>query len=300
MPAAGLNGRELLDGDDRLAGRRGADHHVGLGNRFEQLVPRPRLAAPSPGHLGRPVRAAVDHGHAPGPLVLEVLERLLGHLAGADDQRPLVVEPLEDLLGEIGDRHAGNAHAALVDRRLAGHAFGGLQGRLKGRVQQRASGPFLGGRLVGLLHLGEDLRLADHHAVQAGGDRKQVLRRLVARPQTEVLDDRRRLQFVEPGEKGGQLRSARALGVLAGGVEFHAVAGGKQHGLHPGKLLAVSAQGPPGLVGVEGEPFAERDRRVVVAAPNNLEVHGPTPPCRVSPERTIASTITRNTKLTTV
>ena len=61
----------------------------------------------------------IDHRNLPRAFVAQVAQRLFGHFAGADHQRLLIVEALEDLPGEVGHRHAGNAHAALVDGGLA-------------------------------------------------------------------------------------------------------------------------------------------------------------------------------------
>ena len=61
-----------------------------------ELLPRHGLAAPAAGQLDRPVQVPVDDRHPADAFLLQVAERLLGHLAGADHQRLLVVEALED------------------------------------------------------------------------------------------------------------------------------------------------------------------------------------------------------------
>ena len=124
-----------------------------------------------------------------GAFVLQVAQRLLAHLAGADDEHLLVVEALEDLAGEIADRHAGDAHAPLVERGFAGHALGHADGRLKNAVGQGAGALAVLGQLVGLLHLGEDLRLADHHAVEAGRHGEQVPHGVLAGALEQIVED---------------------------------------------------------------------------------------------------------------
>ena len=64
------------------------------------------------------------------PASVEVLQRFLGHLAGADDEHALVVESFEDSRGEVGDRDAGDADAMAVERRFAGDAAGECGWRL--------------------------------------------------------------------------------------------------------------------------------------------------------------------------
>ena len=181
--------------------------------------------------------------------VAQVAQRFLGHFAGADHQRLLVVESLEDLLGEIGHGHAGDAHAALVDGGLGGHATGDADGRLKGRVQQRPGVVVLDGRLVGLLHLGENLRLADHHAVETGGHGEQVPHRLFADVMIQVRRDLRRIELVEAGQKARHLLAAGGHGRLAGRVDLDAIARREQHRFRLAKHPPPMVQGLPGLLG---------------------------------------------------
>ena len=55
------------------------------------------------------------------------------------------------------------------DTGLCVDALGGEQGLLTQIVQERPHVAASGGRLIGLLHLAEDLPFAQHHAVQTGG-----------------------------------------------------------------------------------------------------------------------------------
>ena len=64
------------------------------------------------------------------------------------------------------DRHAGDAESPLADRRLALHLLADRDGALEQRVEHRARRPELARRVVGVAHLPEDLRLADHHRIQ--------------------------------------------------------------------------------------------------------------------------------------
>ena len=231
-------------------------------------------AAPLPGQLAGPLEMPVDHGDPPRALVAEVTQRFLGHLARADHQRLLVVESLEDLPGEVGHGHAGNAHAALVDGRFGGHAAGDADGRLKGRVQQRPGVVVLDGRLVRLLHLGENLRLAHHHAVQAGGHGEQVPHRLLADVVIQVRRDLGRIELVEAGQEAGHL--------LAAGRPRP-----PRRPRRPPPGCTSTAAPPPSLrntrrqwsraspvcSGPKRQPLADGDRRAVMAATDDLDVH---------------------------
>ena len=82
-----------------------------------------------------------------------------------------------------------------------GHAAGDADGGLKGHVQQRAGGLALGGRLVGLFHLGQDLRFAQHHAVQAGGHAEQVPHGRFIGADEQVRHDLAGIELMEAGEE---------------------------------------------------------------------------------------------------
>ena len=191
------------------------------------------------------LEAAIDHGHVVRAFVLQVAQRLLAHFAGADHQHVLVVESLEDLAGEIADRHAGNADAPLVQRGFGGHALGHADRGLKDAVRQRAGALAVLGQLVGLLDLRQDLRLADHHAVETGRHGEQVPHGVFARPLEQVVED-----FVhrQPVKVGHELRdflvAGTRLGVFGGRVDLHAVAGREQHGLGLRKALRAGRRAP--------------------------------------------------------
>ena len=263
--------------DDRLAGAGDADHQVGFGQGQGEPFPRDGTAPPSPGQLDRPVEAAVDHGDVAGPLVAEVLQGLLGHLAGADDQGVLVVEPLEDLLGEVGHGHAGDAHAPLLDAGLRGHAPGDLHRGLKGRVGQRPGRLLLHGKLVGLLDLGEDLRLAHHHAVQAGGHAEQVLHGLAVGVLKQVGGDLAGIQVVAPGEELGHHVAAGHRVAAGGHVQLHPVARRKQHRLDLRILPPQPRKRRAGLLGAKRQALPDGDRRLVVTTADHLQLHAKSP-----------------------
>ncbi len=133
--------------------------------------------------------------------ILQIAERFFAHLAGADHQHLLVVEALEDLGGEVAHRDAGNAHAALVQRGFGGHALGHAHGGLKNAVRQRAGTVAALGHFVGLFDLGEDLRLAHDHAVEAGGDHEQVPHGILAGALEQVVEDLVDRQAVKVGHE---------------------------------------------------------------------------------------------------
>ncbi len=259
-----------------LARSRGADYQVGGDQGGGQFFPRPGPALPAVGQLGGPLEMPVQHGDRSGALVAEVSQRLLGHLAGPDHQRLLVGQPLEDLAGEIGHRHAGHAEPPAVDGRFIAHPPGDAQGRLERRVQQRAGRVVLGRRLVRLLHLGQDLRLAQHHALQAGGHGEQVPHGRLALVSVQVRGHLGRIELLEAGQETAHLLG-RGQGQLARRVDLDPIAGREHHALHPAKHPPPLIQDLGELLGAHRQAFANRDRRAMMAATDDLGVHEPPP-----------------------
>ena len=158
--------------------------------------------------------------------------------------------------------------------RFAGDALGDPRGGLKDAVRQRAGALAVLGQLVGGFDLRQDLRLADHHAVETGGDGEQMPHGVVAGPREQLVEDFVDRQLVEIGHELGHGFMRRApLGIFAGRVDFHAIAGRQQHGLDLGEAGAQPVERGLGLRGAEGQPLAERDRGLMMAAANHLQFH---------------------------
>lgn len=196
---------ELLGGDDCPSGAGGADDQIRGGKGRVQFPPGAGPPVPMCGQLAGALETAVDNGYQLCPFVPKVTQRLLRHFAGADDERLLVVEAFEDSAGEVGHCHAGNAHSALVDGGFGGYAAGDADGRLESLVQERPGCLALRGRLIGLLHLGEDLRFAQHHAVQAGCHAEQVPHRRFVGIDEQVGHDVARIDAMDAGQEYADL-----------------------------------------------------------------------------------------------
>ena len=160
-----------------------------------------------------------------------------------------------------------------MDGGFRGHAAGDADGRLKGHVQQRPGGLALGGRLVGLLHLGQDLRFAQHHAVQAGGHAEQVPHGRFIGVDEQVRHDLAGIELMKAGQKVADFLHAGDRRRLAGGVDLHAIAGGKQHAFHVAERKPPLLQGLFRLLPAEGQAFADDDRSAMMAAADDLDVH---------------------------
>ncbi len=143
----------------------------------------------------------------------------LDHLARADEQHTLLVEPFEDAFRKM---HGGGGHRDDVgtDGRGRAHFLRHREGALEQLVEQRAEGAGLFGGTRRLLHLAEDLWLAEHHRVEAGSDAEHVAHRILLRMAIEVgLDAARRQRVIlgQPVHRRGRL--------FGSAIQFHAVAG---------------------------------------------------------------------------
>jgi hypothetical protein len=156
---------------------------------------------------------------------------------------------------------------ALADLRLAAHALPRLDRRLEDRVEARAHRPRLRGRVVGALHLGEDLVLAEHERVEARRHAEQVrdgLRALVA------VEDGLDLREGLPRRLGEELREALVGRVR---VELDAVARREEHGLP----CARDGDGPLLRLDLgarrDRELLPHLERRGAVRQADNPEIH---------------------------
>ena len=160
-----------------------------------------------------------------------------------------------------------------MDGGFGGYAAGNADGGLKGHVQERTRGLALGGRLVGLLHLGQDLRFAEHHAVQAGGHAEQMPHGGFIGVDEQVRHDLAGIELVKAGQKMADFFHAGDRRRLAGRIDLHAIAGGKQHAFHVAERKPPLSQGLFRLLPAESQAFADADRSAMMAATDDLDVH---------------------------
>ena len=106
----------------------------------------------------------------------EVRGHQFDHLAGADEQHADLAQVLEQLRRQP---HRGGGHADRMGADLGrgAHLLGDRERALEQLVQRRAQRAGLVGLAHGLLHLAQDLRLAQHHRIEPGGDAEGVARR---------------------------------------------------------------------------------------------------------------------------
>ena len=194
----------------------------------------------------------------------------LDHLAGPDKQDPDLREVFEQLARKP---HGRGCHADRMGADFGGraHLLGHGKRTLEHLAQGGAQGARLFGRTHGVLQLAEDLRLAQHHGIEAAGHTEGVARRHAVfegvgmgaqhcgRNATRLGQPvQRRLQF----------------GVFTGTIDFRPVAGGDNCRFRlTGQGLAQSVQRGLDLFGGEREPAAQIERRGGVVDAEGPDCH---------------------------
>ncbi len=199
--------------------------------------------------------------------------RQFAHLARADDHHGAVGERAENLARQF---HRGVAHRDrhLPDAGLGAHPLGHAEGAAHQAVQPAAERSAILGRGVGGLELSQNLRLAHHHGIQAGRHAEEVMDRVAAFVAIEVRPDAGRADrfVIAPGSCRRWL--ARIHRVLGGQGDFHAIAGGENHGFGDALARLQIGQRRGQRFLAEGQAFAHLDRRRLVAHACDQQLHG--------------------------
>ena len=230
-----------------------------------------RLPADAAGQLHGRVQRPVGDQDLLDAVRLEVRRRELAGLAGADDEHGVVAELAEHLQGEL-DGGRADAHGALADGGLGAHALPHFERVPEQPVEDHGRAAAVAGLLVGGLELGDDLRLADDHRVEARGDAEEVGDGAVAGVAVQ-----RRLELARRdagvARQVRQRRLARRERVAPVQIQLGAVAGAQGDGLAGDALVQqLLAQAQRGLL-VQGEALAQLERGGLVRDAGDDDVH---------------------------
>ena len=141
-------------------------------------------------------------------------------------------------------------------------------------MSQRPAGVVLLGDLVGLFDLADDLRLAQHHAVQTRRHLEKVLHGRRSGLLQKIFDEFRFGDLVKIREEAGELgMSRRGSRRLLRRVDLNAIAGREDNGLGGGKSRPQFGIGVQHPVHGKGELLADVQTSSQVVAVNNLKVH---------------------------
>ena len=125
------------------------------------------------GAFPRPVRDE----DALGAGAVQVLRRQLAHLARADDHHRMALQRAENLARQF-HRRVADRDRHLPDAGLRAHSLGDAESARENLFEQPADRAFGLGDRVGALELAQNLRLADHHRIEAGRHAEKMLNRL--------------------------------------------------------------------------------------------------------------------------
>ena len=277
----------LLDGaldrtqaDDGQAACSARHHGVELMQPRGQLGQTQARRAKSCRELLATFERAIGHAHGPGCARRKVRGDKLDHFASADEEHADVLEVLEELRRK-SHRGRGHADGMRADLGGAAHFLGHREGTLEELVQGGAQHARVAGVTHGLLHLAKDLRLAQHHRVQARGDAEGVARSVAVFAQIAVLLQLRTCDagvVGEPvhGRPHELMRRGRRHGRGRREIELGAVAG-RHQGCLGHSTLQTRAQGLQGrvhLLRAEGQPPAQVERSGDVVEPEGEDAHG--------------------------
>ena len=201
--------------EDGLLPRNAGQHDVRLGQECVELVEPVCARAKAQGQILGVRARAVRDAHVLQALAGQRVQRQLDHLAGADQKRRLVLEVFEDLTRQI-DGHACHRNGSLGDGGFIANPLGRRKGALKQSREHRPAASAFDRRAIGVLHLPENLRLADDHRVDRRSDAHHVPDRVTAFVFVEVL--------VEPAAFGQrhiarQLVGEEVIQTMAGGID---------------------------------------------------------------------------------
>jgi hypothetical protein len=205
-----------------------------------------------------------------------MLGRQLAHLASAHQQHGAPAEAVEDLLGQL-HRRERHRDGVAGDLGLGTHALGDVEGLAEERMQLGAHRPTSLGQRECVLDLTEDLRLAEHHRIQAGRDPKGMVDGVGLQMRVERRLDDAEVEAPMAAE-GPEDQGPRLPRRVGHAIDLHPVARGQQHHLlqHLAGLQVVEELAQ--LVLLDGELLAQLHGRVLVAEAGDEQHHQE--PCR--------------------
>jgi hypothetical protein len=210
-------------------------------------------------------------------VLAQALRRLLRHLPRADEEDGAAPEIAEDPLREI-DRDARDRDRPRADLGLAPHPLrdGERAGDAAREVAPERARRDRG--VVRLLHLPQDLGLAEDHRVEARGDAEDVAHRFLAGALVEVVREllRARRADLLPERLADRLRRVLELAPLREADDLDAVARREEHRLLELGALGQAREELGEDLGAGGEALADVDRRGLVreADDDDGQAHG--------------------------
>ena len=190
-------------------------------------------------------------------------------------------EPAE-ALGGHGDGGLRDRGDVAADGGVGAGPLAGFERVAEEQVEGRAGGALLAGPLPRLLHLAEDLALAEHRRVEAGGDAEEVGDRRRVVVDVEVVGE---VLGGEEGDLGEEVADVLvgAVEPLGDRVDLGAVAGGEHHGLGHVRARDQVVQRLRQRGIADGHALEQVERRAAVVQPDDDDGHAVDLPTVASP-----------------
>ena len=238
-----------------------------------QFGQRQGHAAMAAGQFLRVGQGAVGDQQPPHLAFTQVPCSQFDGLAGTDQQHGGIVQPGERVLCRAHGRR-GHRHRVGADLGIGPRTLGHREGLLEQAVRALAEQAMVARGRPGVLHLAEDLRFAQHHRVQPGGDPEQVAHSLGIGMLVQIA-----LQVAGPAAQPLVQRLCR----LGHGVQFGAVAGGQQHRLGNLRGIAQRTERARQRLTGEGRALAQFHRCGLVIQSEHPQGH-----CSVACDKLLA------------
>ena len=192
------------------------------------------------------------------------------HLSRADEEYGAALKRSEDLARKV-NRNGSDGNGARSDFSFGTNFLGGGKCALQQMFKLPGNGAGSARHGECFFYLAKNLRFADHHGVEAGGDAEEMTDCIAI----VLLIDMRLEEGRIKAEVAVQEACQIGFGRLDGCQEFNAIAGGNDHALtdawHCGQGTGRVRQ----IVARDGDFFAQLDGSGLVIDANEREGHWP-------------------------
>ena len=206
------------------------------------------------GQADSAIVSAVGDENRRGAVRKQVPRRQFAHLSGADQVNVLALQRSENLLGQF-DRDRGHRNGRRAYRGFRAHSLGYGESAGQQQIQLRVHRAYGARRRIGFLHLAENLRLADHHRIEARGDAEKMTNGFALAIFIKVRLEFGGIELKIFAQKTAQIGAA----ILGLRQQFHPVAGGENQPFFDTRMLQPNASKPP-AGGIRESPGARAPR----------------------------------------
>ncbi len=258
----------MLAAKDGMRRAGGGNDNVGFTGGVMKLVEGNDAAIERLGEGARAFEGAVGDEDGACTLLDEVARGELAHFACADEEDGAAVERTKDFAGKF-DGDGGDGDRVGADFGFSADLLGRGEGALEKVFKLAADGARGASDGEGFLDLAENLRFADDHRVQAGGDTKEMADGVLVAMLIDVRGEQAGVKFKVAVKERRQVRVRR----FERGENLDAVTGGDNHALGDAGSGGEGAGGLGQVIAGDGDAFAELNGRGLVVDADDRKGH---------------------------